>query len=473
MFQDLHWELVNSKTINAFTTGGHYVYIYNALFQMCKNEDELAAVMAHEYGHIYCRHVQKGTGRQEALAMVSLAATGAGYVYGGQANGAQYAQAASSLTQAGGGFIDMGFTRGDEAQADEYGLRFYTRAGWPPEHFADFFKDMIAAGYDKTPAIASDHPTLASRVEAAEKRVKALDPARVAQLRKDNIATQEQFNQYKRAAVGASQGMPDDQKVLQAKNLLQALPRSCWVPYVPDDQKEAAEAHRAGAETTTGAERGGDPTMIIRTQMTAKSAVSFGSRRLHGLKTRVTLNRHRGSLALFIFSGPMNCPGRTPTSALITVILLVSFATHARAQSADQNSPSNVACELQFKSSRDHKDPFNDLTLDVSFTDPSGTVRRVPAFWAGGNVWKARYASGVVGIHAYRTECSDAADAGLNGVGGKIEIVQYTGTNPLYLHGPIRIAGDHRHFEHADGTPFALDRGYVVDGVVEAIGFSR
>ena len=43
----------NSKTINAFTTGGHYVYIYDALFQMCKNEDELAAVMAHEYGHIH------------------------------------------------------------------------------------------------------------------------------------------------------------------------------------------------------------------------------------------------------------------------------------------------------------------------------------------------------------------------------------------------------------------------------------
>jgi predicted Zn-dependent protease len=241
MFQDLHWELVNSQTVNAFTTGGHYVYIYNALFQMCKTEDELAAVMAHEYGHIYCRHVQKGTGRQEALAMVSLAAAGAGYAYGGQAHGSEYSQAAMALAQSGGGFIDMGFTRDDEAQADEYGFKFYTRAGWPPEHFADFFRDMIAAGYDKTPAIASDHPTLASRVEAAEKRVKAQNPAKVAQYRKDDIARQEQFNQYKRAAVGASQGMPDDKKVLQAKNLLQALPRSCWVPYDPEDQKQAQQ----------------------------------------------------------------------------------------------------------------------------------------------------------------------------------------------------------------------------------------
>jgi predicted Zn-dependent protease len=241
MFKDLHWELVNSKTINAFTTGGHYVYIYNALFQMCKNENEMAAVLCHEYGHIYCRHVQKGTGRQEALALVTLAAAGGGYAYGGKEHGSDYAQAAMAVTAAGGGFIDMGFTRGDEAQADEYGLKFYTRAGWPPEHFADFFKDMIAAGYDKTPAMASDHPTLASRVEAADKRVKALKPEKVAQYQKPNIATQAQFDQYKQAAVGAAQGMPDDQKVLQAKNLLQALPRSCWVPYDPEDQKQAQQ----------------------------------------------------------------------------------------------------------------------------------------------------------------------------------------------------------------------------------------
>lgn len=241
MFQDIHWELVNSKTVNAFTTGGHYVYIYDALFQMCKNEDELAAVMAHEYGHIYCRHVQKGTGRHEALAVLSLAAAGAGYAYGGQQNGAQYAKSAMAAAQTGGGFIDMGYSREDEAQADEYGFKFYVRAGWPPEHFADFFRDMIAAGYDKTPAIASDHPTLASRVQAAEKRVQELNPQKVEQYRRPEIASQQQFEQYKRIAIQASQGMPDDQKVLQAKNLLQALPRSCWVPYDPEDQKQAQQ----------------------------------------------------------------------------------------------------------------------------------------------------------------------------------------------------------------------------------------
>jgi len=241
MFKDIQWQLVNSKQVNAFTTGGHFVYIYIELFKMCKTEDELAAVMAHEYGHIYCRHVQKGTGRQQTLALASLAAGGAGYVAGGSENGGQYAQSLMQAAQAGGGFIDMGFTRGDEAQADEFGFKFYTRAGWDPNHFADFFKDMIAAGYDKGSALTSDHPTLKSRVEAAEKRIKEQNPQHVAKFRKPPIANQQQFDQYKQEALRAAQTVPDDQKVLQAKSLLQALPRSCWIPYEPEDQKEAQQ----------------------------------------------------------------------------------------------------------------------------------------------------------------------------------------------------------------------------------------
>jgi len=45
-------------------------------------------------------------------------------------------------------------------------------------------------------------------------------------------------------------------------------------------------------------------------------------------------------------------------------------------------------------------------------------------------------------------------NAGLNGVNGKIEVVPYTGDNPLLKHGPVRVADNQRRFTHADGTPF-------------------
>src|SRR5712675_1157776 len=54
----MQFHFVNSKTLNAFTTGGEHMYIYTELFQLCKDENDLAAVMSHEYAHVYSRHVQ-------------------------------------------------------------------------------------------------------------------------------------------------------------------------------------------------------------------------------------------------------------------------------------------------------------------------------------------------------------------------------------------------------------------------------
>ena len=101
-----------------------------------------------------------------------------------------------------------------------------------------------------------------------------------------------------------------------------------------------------------------------------------------------------------------------------------------------------------------YADPFNEVTLDVTFIDPRGRELRVPGFWAGADVWKVRYASPVVGIHTFRTECSAARDKGLHGVAGRVEVMPYTGQNPLYAHGPLRVAANHRFLEHTDHTPF-------------------
>lgn len=110
--------------------------------------------------------------------------------------------------------------------------------------------------------------------------------------------------------------------------------------------------------------------------------------------------------------------------------------------------------ELPFTASRSRGDPFNEVTLDVVFSDPAGRKLRVPAFWAGKNVWKVRYASPLQGTHTFRSECQEAQDTGLHGIAGKVEVTPYTGKNPLFLHGALRVADDKRHFAYADGTPF-------------------
>jgi hypothetical protein len=137
------------------------------------------------------------------------------------------------------------------------------------------------------------------------------------------------------------------------------------------------------------------------------------------------------------------------------IIFLFAFcAPAAFAKMPILQTQANVMIELTFTASRAYADPFNEVTLDVIFQDPRGRELRVPAFWDGSNIWKARYASPEIGKHHFRSECSNPQDAGLNGVTGVVQIKPYTGTNELYLHGPLRVSANRRYLEHLDGKPF-------------------
>jgi len=114
----------------------------------------------------------------------------------------------------------------------------------------------------------------------------------------------------------------------------------------------------------------------------------------------------------------------------------------------------SCVAEWSWSTNREYGDPFNEVDVDVVFTDPRGEERRIPAFWSGGGTWRARYASPLVGTHHYRTICSDRTNRDLDGLQGSVRVVPYEGENPLLRHGPVRVAADGRHFEHADGTPF-------------------
>lgn len=114
----------------------------------------------------------------------------------------------------------------------------------------------------------------------------------------------------------------------------------------------------------------------------------------------------------------------------------------------------NRVAEVALVSGKTYKNPFVEIELNAVVTRPDGNKLRVPMFWAGGNRWCLRYASTTVGVHTFRTECSDNTNAKLHGVEGKIEVAAYKGENPLYRHGHIRVSKNQRHFEHADGTPF-------------------
>jgi hypothetical protein len=244
----MKFDFVNSKTLNAFTTGGEKMYIYNELFQRSDSEDELAAVMAHEYGHVYGRHIHNGMNRQVASMLGAGAIAAAGYAAGGKEKGQEYAGYGAGLGMLVAGLANAGFSRKDESEADKLGFDFYVRAGYDPDKFADFFRKM--AEIEKRqggggPEFLASHPSLQSRVEDGERRArewKQRHPDWRERLR-EPIAPGNRFRELQARARRVGQSMPDDKSLDNAQALLQAMPRSCLNPDTPQTPDvQAAQA---------------------------------------------------------------------------------------------------------------------------------------------------------------------------------------------------------------------------------------
>lgn len=109
--------------------------------------------------------------------------------------------------------------------------------------------------------------------------------------------------------------------------------------------------------------------------------------------------------------------------------------------------------EICFTASKDYENPFHEMELDVIVSDEQGNTWKVPAFWAGGRKWAIRFRAPHKGTYTWVSQCT-TEDDGLHKKSGTIEISQYTGDNPLYIHGSIKVSENGRYFVHDDNTPF-------------------
>ncbi len=167
--QDISYQfgVIHQKTPNAFTLPGGTIYVHTGILDRA-NDDELAAVIAHEVGHVAARHVAKHLQADLGFSVAMQIAEAAGA-------GPESARLVDSVYS----LLSRGFSRQDELEADTLGIRYADRAGYDPQGMVSFFEKMLAEEkenpLDRAFVWRSTHPLTSERIARAKEILAALE----------------------------------------------------------------------------------------------------------------------------------------------------------------------------------------------------------------------------------------------------------------------------------------------------------
>jgi predicted Zn-dependent protease len=149
--------------VNAFALPGGKIGVFEGMFRVARNADQLAAVVGHEIGHNQAEHGQERLNVQAlkdmGLRLVSFAL---------QVGDVQYANEIAGLLGLGAEFgVVLPYSRRQELEADRLGLVTMAKAGFDPRSAVDLWRRMEAVT-GRGPDFLSTHPAPRARIEAIE-----------------------------------------------------------------------------------------------------------------------------------------------------------------------------------------------------------------------------------------------------------------------------------------------------------------
>lgn len=173
--------VLDSPEVNAFALPGGYIYINRGLLAYLDSEAELAAVLAHEIGHVTARHAVRQYTTTTLTGVV-------GAVVASQVG----VQGAQDLANVVGTAVVRGYGRELELEADRFGAEYLTRAGYDPSAMMDvlrilksqeLFERQLAAQEGREPRIYhglfSSHPDNDRRLQEVVQTARVSAPAGV------------------------------------------------------------------------------------------------------------------------------------------------------------------------------------------------------------------------------------------------------------------------------------------------------
>jgi len=167
---DWTFRVVDDPVINAFALPGGYIYITRGIMAYMDSEAQLASVVGHEIGHVTARHgVNQMSKQQLAQGLMGL----------GMAVSEEFRDW-SNLASQGMGLLFLKYSRDDERQADDLGLRYLYGSGYDPRPMAGMYTVLERASEGSeagsVPVYMLTHPYPENRRERIEEQIAQLPP---------------------------------------------------------------------------------------------------------------------------------------------------------------------------------------------------------------------------------------------------------------------------------------------------------
>lgn len=165
--------LADKDMVNAFALPGGQIFITLGLYDKLRTEAQLAGVLSHEMGHVIERHSAQQMAKSR-LGQMLIVAVGTGASDSGDSTNNNAAMIASFVNQ----MFQLRYSRHDESQADEWGIKLMEQVGYDPMAMIEVMEILKASGgKGQGPEMFQTHPNPDLRIQQIKDYLKAHPPA--------------------------------------------------------------------------------------------------------------------------------------------------------------------------------------------------------------------------------------------------------------------------------------------------------
>ena len=173
------FEVVNATYVNAYAFPGGTIATTRGILLKLDNEAELASLLGHELGHVNARHTAR---QMSKAALTQTLVGGASAMAGSQGSG--WGDLVGQVGSISAGALLASYSRDNEREADDLGLRYMAGAGYNPDGFEglmDMLRNLSRHKANAVELLFATHPMSDERYQTAIEAIRTRYPERSGQ----------------------------------------------------------------------------------------------------------------------------------------------------------------------------------------------------------------------------------------------------------------------------------------------------